>query len=654
MRTMKKNIIYIAAALLLAGCTKDAATEVSQMTGGEPILTVSAGVSAGRTTVTTTEQGLLDIDWAEDDRIGLYATADELLTGRNISYTATPNEENASLCTFAATNEGEVLYWNGSKEQAFYAYYPFEQVIDGLPDAAAQPISLPATQEQAKGNSAAHLAKYGVMTAAPVVFEPNATLGSGICFNFTSLFSVVEFRIKTDAACPLAELPIKSLTLSAKGTALAAPVATMDLTQTPTAIATQETATELQLTFAEEIMLKRDAYTSFYMVVLPGTHAANSLQLDVTAIDNSVHAVPIAEGVTFRSNKHYVREYELTFDGFVAADPFEVELPNLTTKVGEPLTINFSGKANSIDFWSGEYGHDYAYATKERIEKAVVKMQFEVCLVNGAQREPLSVKVSTDFDGTMTEEAIKAATWTDVSAAFSIPKELGSSDTKNPREYTWTKTTIPTMCGPVDCSPWFGDASQSCYVMFHYHVNIHQESVYDEMLKKNVEYGRTFCYLYDCTVWSDPYADQPKQELYKQAFKLNTDNEKTPYIEEAPGSPTLVYGSTLDDGDGKNIAIKYSYTTSEKSYPYVLRFGANFRPTVDKDSYLVLPKITRPADQLSFDKPFVAQAAGAETPASWSYTFTEAGTYKVYVVGTITTLVGEKPVVTEATITVTE
>lgn len=648
MRTMKKNIIYIAAALLLAGCTKDAATEVSQMTGGEPILTVSAGVSAGRTTVTTTEQGLLDIDWAEDDRIGLYATADELLTGRNISYTATPNEENASLCTFAATNEGEVLYWNGSKEQAFYAYYPFKQVIDGLPDAAAQPISLPATQEQAKGNSAAHLAKYGVMTAAPVVFEPNATLGSGICFNFTSLFSVVEFRIKTDAACPLAELPIKSLTLSAKGTALAAPVATMDLTQTPTAIATQETATELQLTFAEEIMLKRDAYTSFYMVVLPGTHAANSLQLDVTAIDNSVHAVPIAEGVTFRSNKHYVREYELTFDGFVAADPFEVELPNLTTKVGEPLTINFSGKANSIDFWSGEYGHDYAYATKDRMGEATTKMHIKSLYCAGNQIHPAKIKYSRDFNGTMTEEAIKAATWTDVSDQFTWPDLIYDSDIfldANGKKYpTIGADHVPVDGGEVICDDWFATPESSIYIAFFYHVT--------------APGNRTFFYLYDSWVKSF-YPKGLVVEQYIQKFTTENNNKLNVKIVNAAGTnnpiPTIVLGSTYNSKD--NNTLSWSPLSADPAdYPNYLRIGAKYNGlTADHDAYLVLPKITYPEPQnLGKDKPFVAQAADTETPASWSYTFTEAGTYKVYVVGTITTLVGEKSVVTEATITVTE
>ena len=490
MTTMKKNLIYIAAALLLAGCTKDAATEVSQMTGGEPILTVAAGVSAGRTTVSTTEQGLLDIDWAEDDQIGLYAMAGEQQTGRNVSYTAMPNAEEAAHCTFAATNEGEVLYWNGNKQQSFYAYYPFTAVEGALPNAAAQPISLPATQVQAKGNSAAHLAKYGVLTAAPVVFEPNATLSSGICFNFTNLFSVVEFRLKTDAACPLAELPIKSLTLSANGVAVAAPVATMDLTQSPTVIATEEVATALQLDLAEEVGLKRDGYTSFYMLVLPGTHAAKSLLLEVTAIDNSVHAVSIAEGVTFRSNKHYVREYELTIDGFVAADAFEAEIPSLTTKVGEPLTVNFSGKATSVDFWSGEYGHEYAYATKDRMEDAAVKINFWSLLCNGTQPETATIKYSTDFDGMMTEDAILAATWTDVKHLFNWPTVLHTNDS--------IKTAVPDDSGLVDITEWFDGQGKSVYVAFFYHV-------------KKLD-NRTFFMLFDS--WVKAFYTNSAEELY--------------------------------------------------------------------------------------------------------------------------------------------
>lgn len=635
MTTMKKNLIYIAAALLLAGCTKDAATEVSQMTGGEPILTVAAGVSAGRTTVSTTEQGLLDIDWAEDDQIGLYAMAGEQQTGRNVSYTAMPNAEDAAHCTFAATNEGEVLYWNGNKQQSFYAYYPFTAVEGALPNAAAQPISLPATQVQAKGNSVAHLAKYGVLTAAPVVFEPNATLSSGICFNFTNLFSVVEFRLKTDAACPLAELPIKSLTLSANGVALAAPVATMDLTQSPTVIATEEVATALQLDLAEEVGLKRDGYTSFYMLVLPGTHAAKSLLLEVTAIDNSVHAVSIAEGVTFRSNKHYVREYELTIDGFVAADAFEAEIPSLTTKVGEPLTVNFSGKATSVDFWSGEYGHEYAYATKDRMEDAAVKINFWSLLCNGTQPETATIKYSTDFDGTMTEDAILAATWTDVKHLFNWPTVLHTNDS--------IKTAVPDDSGLVDITEWFDGQGKSVYVAFFYHV-------------KKPD-NRTFFMLFDS--WVKAFYTNSAEELYIQKFATENNNKLNVKIVNEEGTnnplPTFVLGSSYTSSDNQTLSLR-PVKDQSTAYPYHFRIGAAFsKLTVDKDAWFILPKLTLPERKnVGPDKPFVVHTADAETPATWSYTFNAPGTYKVSIVGTVTTLAGDKQVVKEATVTVTE
>lgn len=651
---MKKNLIYLAAALLLAACTKEAALDTPAVNGGEPLQFSAVNTSAGRTTVTTNASGLLDVAWVAEDQIGIYAKAGEQTTGANYAYLATPSEEDAARCSFAAKNEEELICWNGNKAQAFYAYYPYTEVEGALPDPTAHAVVLPAEQTQAAANSPAHLAELGVLTAAPVQFEAGAQLDGGICFEFANLFSVVEFRLKSDAACTMDELPIKALTLNSDGVHLAYPAATMDLTQSPTVVTAQQGAASVKLELAETVGLKRDAYTSFYMLVVPGTHAAQSLLLEVTAIDNSVNAVRIAEGVTFKPNKHYVREYELTLDGFVLANAFEADIPILTTKVGEPLTVQMQGVADRVDFWSGEYGHDYAYSSVDRVIKAVVKMQFEMCLVNGAQREPLSVKFSSDFNGTMTEEAILAATWTDISDEFAIPTRLGSSDTKNPRDYTWSKTSIPDLCGPVDCSKWFDNASQSGYVMFHYHVNKYKDLVHDEILNEDMEYGRTYCYLYDCSVWAEPYAGQPEQELYTQVFELNKDNAKQPYIESAEGAPTLVYGSTLDVNDGSNIINKYSYTTSEKSYPYVMRLGAAFRPTVDKDSYVVLPKITRPADQYSKDAPIVVHKSGEETPATWNYTFDKAGTYKVYVVGYVTTMAGEKKVIKEATITVTE
>ena len=118
-----------------------------------------------------------------------------------------------------------------------------------------------------------------------------------------------------------------------------------------------------------------------------------------------------------------------------------------------------------------------------------------------------------------------------------------------------------------------------------------------------------------------------------------------------PSYPTFVQGSTFDAGDGTNPFRLFAYT----GYPYVLRLGAAFRPTVDKDSYLVMPKLTRPeAKNVGKDSPFVIKGSDDEQPASYQYTFTAPGTYQVAVVGTVTTLAGEKQILLRKSVTVTE
>ena len=71
--------------------------------------------------------------------------------------------------------------------------------------------------------------------------------------------------------------------------------------------------------------------------------------------------------------------------------------------------------------------------------------------------------------------------------------------------------------------------------------------------------------------------------------------------------------------------------------------------------YVVFPMLKRPAPtNVGPDKPFAVQSRGESTPKSWSYTFTEAGTYRVVVVAKVTTLVGETEQVKEYTVEVTE
>ena len=77
-------------------------------------------------------------------------------------------------------------------------------------------------------------------------------------------------------------------------------------------------------------------------------------------------------------------------------------------------------------------------------------------------------------------------------------------------------------------------------------------------------------------------------------------------------------------------------------YP-AFRFMSDFKPTADRDAYAVANEAFKPAKtNHGPDKPFTVQAEGADTPVSWSYTFTEPGTYKAVFVASCPTLTGDK------------
>lgn len=652
---MKKHILYIAAALVMASCAKDAATEGLQPQTGAPLAFSAVSASTSRTVTSLGEGGLLDMVWEQGDQVGIYATTDGRTSGANVAYTATPTRNDATRCTFAAAVEGEMIYWQGRSQQGFYAYYPFTAVMDREPTPTEHPIVLPAVQTQAAANSPAHLSTYGTLVAQPVTVEANALMGGGIQFAFSHIFSVVEFRLKSTPDCPLAELPIKELKLTAAAGALSYPSAMMNLTAPVSADAAPqltvlEESASVTLDLAKEVGLKRDAAQSFYMLVAPGTHAAKGLTLEVKAIDNSVYTVEIPEGVTFRPNKHYVREYTLELDGFKQADPFEVDIPVLTTQVGKPLQISLSGAADQIDFWSGEQFHDYAYVATDRMMPATVQMEFKFALANGTQREPARFKISHNFDGTMTEEAIQEADWTDVTEMFDmypvpvygLDPEMGAYSTSKSEPFT--KSAV--------CDEWFGE-EQTCYLMLHYHV-AQYDADYVDPATNTAGYGRTYLYMYDSAIWATAHGSAARTPLYEQVHSMVYGTGIVSYFKEEEGAPTLVYGATIDSGDWTQPRA-YKMTVNGVSYPYAYRLGTTFRPTTYKDIYLVYPLLKRPEPtNIGPDQPIVLQAAGADTPSAWSYTFEKAGSYHVVIVGTVKTLAGEKQVVKEFTVEVTE
>lgn len=641
--TNRITFTTIAATLLLAACGQDDTMPREALPAGEQAVCFSAGEPVTRTEVGTNPDRTLAITWTDADEVGIYGRNDGRSSGDNYAYTASPYKNDATRCSFSASDTYELFTWAKNAAQNFYAYYPYAKVTDRTPNPEAHPFSLPALQTQSEGDSPAHIARYGLMTAAPVNIPAGTVSEGAIQFNFANVFSIVELRFKMTADCTLASVPVKQVRLLSDGVTLAIPAGTIDLTraidpETALPVVGEEESQSLTLTFDTNLGVTKTDYVSAYMVAAPGTHPAGTLRLEVTAIDNSTYSYTIPEQVTLRPNRHYTKSYELSLDEFVLSDEFEAEIPVLNCKVGEPLTVSMTGIADRVDFWSGEEGHDYAYAAKDRMQEADMTMHFMMLLNSGAQRHPAKVMYSTDFDGTMTEDGVLAANWTDVSDKFNMTHPVHGVDTGYPAANASTK---PYDAGTADCTEWFSGEGNSCWIAFFYHVDKF-DADYVDTETGTVGNGRTYFYMYDMWVRAQYKSESSYTEIYRQKYVDGSSD---------PSYPTFVQGSTFDSGDGTNPFRLFAYT----GYSYVLRLGAAFRPTVDKDSYLIMPKLARPeAKNVGKDSPFVVKASDDEQPASYEYTFTAPGIYEVAVVGTVVTLGGEKQILLQKNITVTE
>ena len=194
----------------------------------QAVLFSAGGTATTRTEVGTNDDRTLSIAWAEADEVGIYGRNDGRSSGDNYAYTATPYKSDATRCSFSASDSYELFTWTKTAAQSYYAYYPYAKITDRTPNPEAHPFSLPALQTQSEGNSPAHIARYGLMTAAPVDI-PAGTVGEGaILFNFANVFSIVELRFKMTADCALATVPVKQVRLLSDAAALAIPAGTID------------------------------------------------------------------------------------------------------------------------------------------------------------------------------------------------------------------------------------------------------------------------------------------------------------------------------------------------------------------------------------------------------------------------------------------
>jgi hypothetical protein len=109
-------------------------------------------------------------------------------------------------------------------------------------------------------------------------------------------------------------------------------------------------------------------------------------------------------------------------------DDFQVSVAKATYKLSDSVQFNLSGVPDNITFYSGEPGNEYDKRDLFSSDEGTLTLQFNSQTRAGATLpRNISVLVSTDFSGDYNEQAVKVATWTDITNRAIMPSNTASN-----------------------------------------------------------------------------------------------------------------------------------------------------------------------------------------------------------------------------------
>lgn len=581
---MKKIFYSISVLLIAVSCSVQERDEWIQ----EPVRFSASGISTR--TAFSADGDKLNVVWAKDDTIGIWSSSSNR---GNYPYTAAVNRNDATSAQFSMVSEDMMFLYDGSA-CTYYAYYPWRSGVSATP---VVHTSLPSSQVQARAGDASHLVPLNLFRAAPVSVSGSSAQAD---FSFRPAYSILHFALGLDPAETI-NVPIRRIKLSSEGAPLAAESISLDLSDDASLPVVTGPSGEVSLSFGTMPELSVAAASDAWLTVLPGAHAA-PLVAEITAIDGSVASVNLP-AASFAPGKSYSRNVALKVSDFAQAVPFDITAPSLTVNAGEAITFNIQGTASGIGFWSGETYHDYQYSDKDRVEFSNVYMSLRQALLSGGQGDCLDIKLSTDYDGTLTETAILESTWIDMTDDFNLDTSIsGSGNPNSGSNYSKFKKSAE-----VAVSDYAGGKPFRIVLFWHALPDMG---------------GRTVSWITGIKVWND------KEVL------MNQENSKGT-------NPVLIEGASY--GNDSSHCGWYDITANGAETTNCFRFFSTFTltGTAQRHAYAVIDDEFQ-AESLNkgHDTPFTVQAPSADTPSSWSYTFEQPGTYTVVFEASCPTLSG--------------
>jgi predicted heme/steroid binding protein len=298
----------------------------------------------------------------------------------------------------------------------------------------------------------------------------------------------------------------------------------------------------------------------------------------------------------------------------ITTPEFNVTTEFTTYKKGQPVTFNFTGNPQLISVYTGEVGKDYAFKDGRLMDVSDVKLSFNSSVTDepgtGTKQSGMfSLLASTNFNGDYSNySSVQAATWTDITNRLA-KQEAATS----------TTITVATPVGGLDLTD-LRVAGKPLYIAFKY--NIREQS----------KYGIWRTWRFQAFQLTGEISSGPQVlgNMTNSAFRVV---QKNPEITSRTSATTATL--TLMPAD----AAVFPETKEMPTESWIITRAFNNVNKIDFGPDLTIP---------------IQGGTSAVEKKDFTYTFVAAGTYKVYFIASNANSTGQKDIVKQLTLTITD
>lgn len=293
---------------------------------------------------------------------------------------------------------------------------------------------------------------------------------------------------------------------------------------------------------------------------------------------------------------------------------FDVTTEFSTYKKGEPVTFKFTGNPQLISVYTGEVGKDYAFKDGRLTDVSEVKLSLNSSVTDepgtGAKQTGMfSLLVSTNFNGDYSNySSVQAATWTDITNRLTKQEAA-----------TTTAITVATPAGGLDLTD-LRVAGKPLYIAFKY--NIREQS----------KYGIWRDWRFQAFQLTGQITSglQVLGNMTNSAFRVV---QKNPEISSRTTATTATL--TLMPAD----AAIFPETKETPTESWIISRAFNNVNKIDFGPDLTIP---------------IQGGTSAVEKKDFTYTYASAGTYKVYFIASNANSTGQKDIVKQLNLTITD